>query len=53
MRQYLRRDIMLYDLFLISVGLVVGWNVLPQPTWVRNLYIAAKNKITSAFDNDG
>jgi hypothetical protein len=20
------------------VGLVVGWNVLPQPEWVKNLY---------------
>jgi hypothetical protein len=20
------------------VGLVVGWNVLPQPQWVSNLY---------------
>jgi hypothetical protein len=21
-----------------AAGLVVGWNVLPQPVWVRNLY---------------
>lgn len=21
-----------------AVGLIVGWNVLPQPTWVKNLY---------------
>lgn len=20
------------------VGLVVGWNVIPQPTWAKNLY---------------
>ncbi|WHM52935.1 hypothetical protein [Sulfitobacter phage vB_SupP_AX] len=20
-------------------GLIVGWNVLPQPAWVQNLYI--------------
>lgn len=22
----------------IAIGLVVGWNFLPQPTWVRNLW---------------
>lgn len=22
----------------VGIGLVVGWNILPQPTWVRNLY---------------
>lgn len=22
----------------VGVGLVIGWNVLPQPTWVQNLY---------------
>lgn len=21
-----------------GVGLVIGWNVLPQPTWVRSLW---------------
>lgn len=21
-----------------AVGLVIGWNVLPQPQWVSNLY---------------
>lgn len=21
-----------------TAGLVVGWNVLPQPVWVQNLY---------------
>jgi len=24
-----------------GAGLVVGWNILPQPAWVRTLYIAA------------
>lgn len=23
----------------LGVGLVVGWNVLPQPSWVQNLYL--------------
>lgn len=22
----------------VAVGLVVGWNVLPQPRWVQSLY---------------
>ena len=22
----------------VAIGLVVGWNVLPQPMWVQNLY---------------
>lgn len=21
-----------------AAGLVVGWNVMPQPVWVKNLY---------------
>lgn len=22
----------------VGIGLVIGWNILPQPTWVQNLY---------------
>lgn len=22
----------------MGVGLVLGWNLIPQPSWVRNLY---------------
>lgn len=40
---------MLYDLFLIGVGLIVGWNVLPQPEWVRNLYLNAKQTVKGWF----
>lgn len=25
-------------------GLMVGWNVLPQPKWAENLWIAAQTK---------
>lgn len=33
------------DLILaFAAGLVVGWNVLPQPEWVRNLYLRATGK---------
>lgn len=29
---------MLESLFLVGVGIVIGWNVLPQPAWAKNLY---------------
>ena len=29
----------------ILIGLVVGWNFLPQPIWVKNLVTLAYNKI--------
>jgi hypothetical protein len=29
---------MLEALFWVTVGLVVGWNVLPQPKWVKTLW---------------
>lgn len=37
---------MLDYLIIFSVGLIVGWNVLPQPAWVAALYtqIIAKMK---------
>ena len=22
----------------VGVGLIIGWNALPQPVWVKNLY---------------
>jgi hypothetical protein len=22
----------------VGIGLVIGWNVLPQPSWVQKLY---------------
>lgn len=25
------------ELIWLVIGLLVGWNVLPQPTWVKNL----------------
>lgn len=39
---------MLEALFWVSVGLVVGWNVLPQPTWVENLYKNISDKLTNS-----
>jgi len=29
---------MIESLFLIGLGMVIGWNVLPQPAWVKTLY---------------
>lgn len=37
-------------LFWFSVGLLVGWNVLPQPTWVKSLYTGAVDTVKSWFD---
>lgn len=28
-----------------AAGLVVGWNLLPQPQWVKDLY----NKVANTF----
>lgn len=39
---------MLTLLVVFAAGLIVGWNVLPQPAWVRNLYLKVKNKFSSA-----
>lgn len=30
----------------IVVGLLIGWNLLPQPAWVKSLVDAAKRKIS-------
>jgi len=32
-------------LFYLALGLLVGWNVLPQPGWVKKLWDKAKVKI--------
>jgi len=30
---------MMFDVLIgFAVGLVVGWNLLPQPAWVKNLW---------------
>ncbi len=29
----------------IAVGLVIGWNLLPQPVWAKNLW----DKVTAKF----
>jgi len=33
-------------------GLVVGWNVLPQPAWVKALYQLAVDKVKSLFNKN-
>lgn len=30
----------------VAVGLLIGWNLLPQPTWVSELYEQAKAKLS-------
>jgi hypothetical protein len=29
----------------VVIGLVVGWNLFPQPEWVKNLYDKVRAKI--------
>ncbi len=36
---------MLDKILFFGIGLIVGWNVLPQPTWVKNIYEKAIAKI--------
>ena len=38
---------MLDKLLFFGLGLIVGWNVLPQPTWVKNLYEKVVSKVKS------
>jgi hypothetical protein len=33
-----------------GAGLVVGWNVLPQPRWVRRIYVKASEEIEDRLD---
>lgn len=35
------------NLVFFLVGLVVGWNILPQPAWVKALYDLIVSKIKS------
>lgn len=32
---------MMWTLFWLSAGLLIGWNVLPQPEWARALWLRA------------
>lgn len=32
-------------------GLIVGWNVFPQPAWVKNLYSQVSTFIRAAVKN--
>jgi hypothetical protein len=36
------------EAFWLVVGLLVGWNILPQPTWVKGLVVKVlPKKVTS------
>ena len=39
------------SLVMFCVGLIVGWNVLPQPAWVKNLYAQANAIVRAAIKN--
>lgn len=34
-------------LLFFGIGLIIGWNVLPQPTWVKSVYDSVLAKIKS------
>jgi len=35
----------MWEIFWLAVGLLIGWNLLPQPLWVKALWDKAWNKI--------
>jgi hypothetical protein len=32
-------------LIMLIIGILIGWNVFPQPVWVKRLWDKAVNKI--------
>jgi hypothetical protein len=36
---------MLDEMFWFATGLIVGWNLLPQPTWVKTIYDKVISKL--------
>ncbi len=38
---------MIKDVLIFGAGLIVGWNVLPQPTWVKDGYQLVVAKVKS------
>ena len=36
---------MLNEIFFFCAGLIVGWNLIPQPTWVKLIYDKIMAKI--------
>jgi len=40
---------MLYTLFILAVGIVIGWN-LPQPPWARDLQDRAVRSVKTILD---
>jgi len=36
---------MIYLIIGIVVGLIIGWNLLPQPLWVKTIYDKMKGKV--------
>jgi len=41
---------MLWTIIAFVLGLLVGWNLLPQPPWVKNLWTKAEDKIEDLTD---
>lgn len=34
----------------IGIGLIIGWNLLPQPAWVKAIYNRAEGKVKEEVD---
>jgi len=43
---------MLYTLFILAVGILIGWNV-PQPPWARDLQDRAMRSVKAIIDKTG
>lgn len=41
----LRKDYMFYEILFFCAGLIVGWNLMPQPTWVKIIYDKIMSKL--------
>jgi len=35
----------MWEIFWLAVGLLIGWNLLPQPLWVKALWEKMMSKI--------
>ena len=40
---------MIYLLIGLGIGLIVGWNLLPQPDWVLKLFNKAKGEVDNVI----
>lgn len=39
----------MFSILMFCAGLIVGWNLLPQPAWVKRIYDAIAEKAKKAL----